>query len=140
MNFTFIIIKNNFKFLWQFFACLLLWIFFLVCLPSPFSIWVPFETLRNYLLRENRFWHSRRKEFCLLFTNWMFADGILCDLLDMVKHQSSTLLLPSHRKRDEWNWLMELRVIADTEKLWNLFDDAVNWSQSWCFYEKDLTN
>lgn len=72
---------------------MVLWIFHF-CLLQHRSIWVPFETLRNYLLRENRFWHFRRTNTCLLFTNWMFADGILSDLLDIYVVLSKDEFIP----------------------------------------------
>ena len=69
---------------------------------------------------------SRANFFCLHFTNSMFADGIPYMISDRERVSTFKELLPTplrtYRKRDEWNWLMDLRVITDTEKWWNLFD------------------
>lgn len=88
-------------------------------------IWVSFETLRNYLLRENRFCDILSSQgflFALHQLNvcrwdfvWSFRYRVPSkhDFLPFFNHTA---------KSDEWNWLMELRVINDTEKSKNLFD------------------
>lgn len=71
----------------------------------------------------------------------MFADGISCDLLDMVYHQNMMFYpFSSYRKWDEWNWLMELRVINDTEIFQNPFDVLSTGPKMVLVCEKDFSS
>lgn len=72
---------------------------------------------------------------------WLFCQFNVCrwDFVWSFRYPSASLqsqwflpLFNQTAERHEWNWLMELRVIVDTEKLWDLFDVAQP-VPSWCF-------